>query len=201
MRQNDAEPVAADAADHVADPQATVEPLADLDDHLVAGLVAEHVVDAGELVDADREIGPGKAGARAVREHVVERLAQPLLVEMAGELVVIGEMLETLLLRLALRDGAQHAEHAARAPDRVELGRAALVQPGEAAVAEADAVLDVERGAAIVVALQALLAQQQIVGIDAVGETLAGGDGLSSVRPSMRGEPCQIMASLARSQT
>ncbi len=178
MRQNDAEPVAADAADHVGNPEAAVEPLPHLDDHLVAGLVAEDVVDAGELVDADREIGPGETGARAVREHVVERFTQALLVEMAGQVVVIRQPLETLLLRLALRHGAQHAEHAARAPDHVELDRAALVQPNEAAVAEADAVLDVERGAAIVMALQALLAQQQILGIDAAGETLAGGDGL-----------------------
>ncbi len=177
MGQHDAEAVAAHPADHVADAQAAVEPVSHLDDHLIGDLVAEDVVDAGELVDADREIGPGEAGARAVREHVVERFAQPLLVEMAGQVVVIREPLETLLLRLPLRDDAQHAEHAGRPPEAVELGGAALVQPGEAAVAEPDAVFDVERGAAVVMALQALLAQQQILGIDAAGEALAGRDG------------------------
>ena len=76
---------------------------------------------------------------------------------MAGELVVVGEMLEPLLLRLALGDGAQHAEHPLRPAGVVELGGAALVQPGEAAVGETHAILDVERRAARVMGLEALL--------------------------------------------
>ncbi len=112
IRQHDAEAVAADAADDVAHPEAAVEPLADLDDDRIRRLVAEGVVDVGELVDADREIGAAVAGARARGDDVVERLAQPLLVVMAGELVVAGEMLEPLLGRLAPADEPQHAQHA-----------------------------------------------------------------------------------------
>ena len=40
IRQHDAETVAADATDHVADAQAPVEPLTDVDDHRIGGLIA-----------------------------------------------------------------------------------------------------------------------------------------------------------------
>ncbi len=57
MREDDAETVAADAADDVADAQAAVETAADLDQNLIGGVITERVVDGRELVDADREIG------------------------------------------------------------------------------------------------------------------------------------------------
>ncbi len=176
MRQDDAEAVAADAADHVACAQALIEPVPDLDQHLVGGLVTEGVIDGRELVDADREIGAGVAGAEARGEEMIEDLAQPLLVEVAGELVVIGAMLETLLLVLARGDEAQHAEQALRPADAVELRRAAIMQPGEVAILEANAVLAIEAVAARVMGVELLLAQQQIVGVDALGEDLATRD-------------------------
>ncbi len=173
MGEDDTETVAAHAPDDVTHAQPAVEPAPDLDDDLVGGLVAEHLVDAGELVDPYREIGAGKPGAHALHEHVIERLAQPLLVEMAGEFVVIGQVLEPLLLRFAHGDVAQHAEHSLRPPDRVEFGRAALAEPGEGAVADPDAVLDIERGAPGIMGLQPLLTHDEIVGMNALGKTAA----------------------------
>ena len=174
--EHDAEAVATHAADHVAHAEAAVETLTDLDDDLIRGLVAEDVIDAGELVDADGEIGAGETGAGAVREHVIERLAQAPAVEMAGQLVVVRNMLEPLLLGLARGDGAQHAQHSPRPAHAIEFGRAALVQPREAAIAESNAIFDVEGRAAAVMALQALLPHDEIVGIDARGEALAARD-------------------------
>ncbi len=40
IREHDAETIAADAADHIADAQAAVEPLADGDDHRIGRLIA-----------------------------------------------------------------------------------------------------------------------------------------------------------------
>ena len=57
MRQDDAEAVAAEPADQVADAQASVEPAADLDQHGVGRLVAKCVVDHRHVVDPDRQEG------------------------------------------------------------------------------------------------------------------------------------------------
>src|SRR6185437_3949198 len=176
MRQDDAEPVAADPADHVRGPQALIEAMADLDQHLVRGLVAEGVVDGRELVDADREIGARVAGAETRGQEMIQHLAQPLLVEVAGELVVIGAMLELLLLMLARRDEPEHAEDALGPAGAIELGSAPVMQPGEIAALEANAVFAVEARAARVMRMQLLLAQQQVVGVDPLGEGLAAGE-------------------------
>jgi len=171
--EHDAEAVAADAADDVADAQAAVEPLADLDDDGVGRLVAVGVVDGAELVDADGEIGAGRAGAQAAGDDLVERLAQALFVEVASELVVMRELLEALLDRLARGDEAEHALDAHGLAAR-RLGRAAIVHPGVVAAVEADAVLAVESAAALDVRSEALVAQRQVVAMDAIGEGLAG---------------------------
>ena len=175
--QHDAEAVAADAADDVAHPEAAVETLAHRDDHRIGGLVAERVVDRGELVDADGEIRTDAARAQARGDDVIERLAQPLLVEVAGELVVIGGVLEAQLLRLTAGDEAPDAVHAHRPAGLVEHGRAAVMHPGEAAILGADAELAVEDGAARPVGVEALLAQQQVVRVEAAGQRAPGADG------------------------
>ena len=104
MRQGDAETVAAEPADQIADPQAGVEPAADFDQHGIGRLVAEHVVDHRHVVDADRQERRRAARALIGGDDLVDRFAQPALVEMAGQLVVIGEPLEPRLLRLAVAD-------------------------------------------------------------------------------------------------
>ena len=108
---------------------------------------------------------------------MIEHLAQPLLVEVAGEIVVIREELETLLLRLAAGDEPHHAAQPLGPADMVELGGAAIVQPAEAAALEPHAIFAIESLAARVMRMKLLLALQQIVGIDALGEGLARGEG------------------------
>ena len=60
---------------------------------------------------------------------------------MAGELVVIGEVLEAMLELLAAGDETQHAEQALRAAGGAGLHGTPLMHPGETALAEADACL------------------------------------------------------------
>ena len=77
-------------------------------------------------------------------DDLVDRLAQPALVEMAGQLVVIGELLQTTLLRFAIADRANHPEHALRPPGIVALRPAALMHPGKDAAGAAHPVFAIE---------------------------------------------------------
>src|SRR5579885_1278385 len=153
-------------------PTRPITSLADFDDDGVGRLVAVGVVDGAELVDADREIGAGRARAQAAGDDLVERLAQTLLVEMAGELVVMRELLESELGRLARSDEAEHALDAGE-PAARDLGRAAIVHPGVFPVVEAQTVLDVEFAAALDMGGKALFPQRQIVAVDTRGEIQA----------------------------
>ncbi len=100
--QHRAEPVAADPADDVAGAQAAVEPLADRQQNAVGDLVAEGLVDQRHLVNADHQIGALDAIALAVVERVVERLAQPRSIVMAGQIVVVGVVVEPRVVALAV---------------------------------------------------------------------------------------------------
>ncbi len=104
---------------------------------------------------------------------MIEHFAQPLLVEVAGEIVVIRQELEPLLLRLAGGDEPHDAAQPLGPADVVELGGAAIVQPAEAAALKPHAIFAIERQAARVMRMELLLALKQIVGIDALGESLA----------------------------
>ena len=98
MRQQDAEPVAAQPADQVADPDASVEPAADLDQHGIGRLAADGVVDRAHAVDADRKKRGRARRPLAGGESPVDRLAQAAAIEVAGQLVVTGEVLDPAVL-------------------------------------------------------------------------------------------------------
>ncbi len=174
VRQHDPETIAAEATNYVADPHAGVEPAADLDQHRIGRLIAEHVVDRRHVVDADRQECRRAMRALIGGDDLVDRLAQPRLVEMAGQLVVVGEPFEPILLRLAVADGADNAAHDAR-PAFVVAGRpAALVHPHKGPFGIAQAVLAVEGALAVEMRGERQLPMHQIVGMQAIGETAAG---------------------------
>ncbi len=104
VRQDDRELVAAEARDGVGAPQTAAEDVGDGRDELVAGAVAERVVDVLEVVEVERE--HRAAGAVALRrgELAGELLLEAAAVEERGDRVVVGEVLELALEALALGD-------------------------------------------------------------------------------------------------
>src|SRR5712691_8193614 len=109
----------------------------------------KHVVDHRHVVDADREERGRAAGALIGRDDLVDGFAQPALVEMTGQLVKIRQALEARLLRLAVADPADDAEHEKRPPHAIASRLAALVHPDKPAGAVAQTVLAVERRLAV----------------------------------------------------
>src|SRR3546814_19259676 len=96
--EDGAEEIAAGPADDVGGTQGAVQAAAELDQHRVADLVAVAGVDAVEMVDADHHVDAGLAEALRLRRGVRQGLAQPHFVEMAGEGVDVGKVLEAFFL-------------------------------------------------------------------------------------------------------
>ena len=174
LRQHDAEAVAAEAADHVAGAHEAVEALAHRHQDGVADLVAVGAVDEGELVDADHQERAGGREAAREAERLLQLLAQARLVEMAGEVVVIGGALQARLGLLALGDDAQGARHGLGDAGAAHLREAAVVHPHHLAVAGAQAVFAVIDLAEREMVGQRLQAARQVLGMDAVIERVAG---------------------------
>src|SRR5690349_22393748 len=107
---------------------------------------------------------------------MVKRLAQTALVEMTGEIIVIGNLLDLELMCLAAVDEAPHATHLDRTSALVEQRRASVMHPGEAAVFGADAIFTIESLAAGPMRIEPLLTQQQIIGIESPGQRAPRGD-------------------------
>ena len=139
--QQAGELVAAEPGDRVAAAQAPGQRARDGADQLVAGLVAERVVDVLEAVDVDHEQGAGAHAAARGGDLELELLQEPAAVEQVGERVVIGEVLQALVVGLALGDVGQEAldEHP---PELVEHARGLVANPHHAAVARVHPVLD-----------------------------------------------------------
>ena len=99
----------AEARDHVGLARAHAEALRQLDQQLVAGVVAQRVVHELEVVqvqeqDADAEVEPA-----GTRERALEHLLEQRTVRQTGQLVVVREERDLLLGRLALGDVEDHA--------------------------------------------------------------------------------------------
>jgi hypothetical protein len=154
-----------------------VESLADLDDHLIGGLVAEGVVDGPQLVDTDGEIGSRHARAQARGHGLAQRLAQARAIEMPGELVVIGEPFQPLLLYLAVGDQAEHAHQAARRAGGIELGSAAILDPDRGTLVVVQPIFALEELATRGGSRETALSQRAVLRMDPVGKTLARDDG------------------------
>ncbi len=140
----------------------------------IGRFIAEHVVDHRHVVDADRQKRGGAFRALVRGDDLVDRLAQPALVEMTGQFVVIGQPFEPRLLDFAVADRADEAEHGLRPAGGVALGAAALMHPDKTPAGVAQPVFAVERGLAFKMRGKRQLAMHQIIGMDAGGEAAAG---------------------------
>ena len=96
--------VAAQAGDHLAVAQALAQRVGDLADQLVAGAVAERVVDVLEQVDVDQHRGAARAVAGDVVDVALELALERAAVEQAGQRVVVGHVAQLGLVAAALGD-------------------------------------------------------------------------------------------------
>src|SRR3546814_4064087 len=110
------------SSDLVGCAKAAIQPPADLDQHGVAGFVAVAGVDAIEVVDADHHIDTGLPEALRLRERMLQSVTQTHLVEVAGQVVEVGEILEAIFLLLALGTQADDNRSACRSARRREHG-------------------------------------------------------------------------------
>ena len=101
---DDGEFVAADAGDGVGLAQQRAQPLADFLDELVAGIVAERVVDLLEAVEIEHQQGDLLARAAIAGQRLGEAVLEQGAVGEAGQLVVERLMLGIGLARLELLD-------------------------------------------------------------------------------------------------
>ncbi len=110
----DRELVAAEPRHRVAGLHQAGEALARGDEYLVAEMVAERVVDRLEAVEVDEVQRERAVAPTPPRQRLAQPLSQQRPVRQVGQRVVVREMAEPLLCRLALGDverGGQHADH------------------------------------------------------------------------------------------
>ena len=96
--------VAAEAGDRVGGAQALEQHAGHPDDQLVAGVVAERVVDRLEVVDVEHEQRAAGAVARHLGEVAADLELEAAPVEQTRQRVVVGHVLQLLLEALALGD-------------------------------------------------------------------------------------------------
>ena len=98
LRQHDREFVAAEARHRVGLADALLQTLGGLAQHVVAGLVAERVVDALEVIEIDDEQRELARLAVGLREAARELVHEVLAVRQRGQRVVVGAHVELLVL-------------------------------------------------------------------------------------------------------
>ena len=129
--------VAAEPGDDVLRPHARAQPVGDVEQQPVAGIVPEAVVHQLEAVDVEEEHGDGAARIGRGRERAVESGEEARAVRQAGERVVVGAVRELGLDALAFGDVAHVADHAADARI-VEAVRHSDLEPPERPVRVAE---------------------------------------------------------------
>ncbi len=100
VREQNHELVAADPVRGVGRAHRRAEAFADRADALVAGLVAERVVDLLQPVEIEHHEAEAGAGARAARDLALEILVERTVVAEAGEAVGERGLLEACVFRL-----------------------------------------------------------------------------------------------------
>ena len=120
--EQDDELVSAEAGDGVAVGCAGGEPPGDLDQQLVADVVAAGLVEDLEIVEIDEQERPFSPAAPAARQRLLQTVQEQATVGQLGQGIVVGQMLDLLFRRLALGDVDQRADvvgyFATLAPDR-----------------------------------------------------------------------------------
>ncbi len=102
--------VTAEPHAEVAAAQRVAQPLRHLHEQLVAGRVAEHVVDPLEAVEVDEQQRDTRTAAARTRERAGHLLDEQRAAPEAGEAVVGRVVLEPLLEALAFGDVLERAE-------------------------------------------------------------------------------------------
>ena len=138
--------VAAEAGDDIARAHARAQPVGDVEEQPVAGVVTEAVVHHLEPVDVDEEHGDGAPGERGTFDGRFQPREEARPVRQAGERVVVGAVRELGLDALAFRDVAHVADHAVDA-GIVEAVRHSHFEPPERPVRVAETDLHPGRGA------------------------------------------------------
>ena len=104
LGQQDRELVAAEAGEHVGLAQAAAQRVGDAHDQLVAGRVAERVVDRLEVVEVEHDRRALRAVALDVGDVALELALERAAVEQAGQRVVVGHVAQLGLVAAALGD-------------------------------------------------------------------------------------------------
>ena len=116
--QQDGELVAAEAGDRGAVAHALAQRVGHLADQLVAGAVAERVVDVLEAVDVEQHDCAARAVAGDVVDVALELALERAPVQQAGQRVVVGHVAQLGLVAAALGDVLGLGEEVQRAVRR-----------------------------------------------------------------------------------
>ena len=105
---DDGELVAAEAGHQILAAHDVAQPLGDVEDELVADVMAERVVDVLEVIEVDVEHRRGRAAGAHVVDHGFEPLAEIDAVGQAADRIVQGEMAQLRFAGPDLLGGAPH---------------------------------------------------------------------------------------------
>src|SRR5690606_9336070 len=120
--------------------------------------------------------GSRAAVTAAAAEGMLDRALEPAAVEVACQLVEVGEILEPLFRELARGDRTQGARHRLRLAVGADRHLTTLVHPAESPVRAPKPILAVEAPTAREMPRQSLEASCQIIRVDQIVEAIAGRD-------------------------
>ena len=116
------------------------------------------LIDPRQIVDRDQQKAAGRAEAYRLFQSLFEDLGQLRPVELAGEVVVTGKVVEPAFVLVTLIDDAHDAMSARRLPVRTGKPAAGVFEPKDCVLAGlgADAILDAIAHTAAAIALLGL---------------------------------------------
>ena len=144
IREQEQELVPALSRDEVGLPRRLLQPLGELAEELVPGLVAEGVVHELEVVEVGVDHGHGELVTACPCHREVEELLEHRPVRKPRELVVVGEEGDLLLGLLALGDVEHHPVDEGGGPVLVSDHDGGVPEPHDAAGVRDQAVLEGE---------------------------------------------------------
>jgi hypothetical protein len=143
--QEHCEFVAAHARDRILFAQRSLQPRGDRLEQLVAGRMAQRVVDDFEAIEVEKHHRQRMLHPPRVRQRDREPVAEEAAIRQAGQRIVIGLILDLLFHPLALGDVARDADNLANfSCERVAHAAAGGLEPHQRAVFFLDAIC--ERG-------------------------------------------------------
>ena len=129
LTQDNAKTIAVKPTDDIGRAQALVKPVTERDNDRIGDVIAEGLVYDIDIVDADNEKRALNLIAATVIQCLVERFAQTGLVKMAGEFVIIRQILDFIVVGFLLTDRAQRPKQPDCPALRIEFRRTPVVIP------------------------------------------------------------------------